>query len=182
MKTIVINENGLLDSQLDKKSSKSRAILVDGNKILIANYGGVILLPGGSMDKGETETQAVLRELQEETGMTYGIQDLRKIISLKYYQSNYPTRDGKTTNRLITTYYYLGKFKGIDLSNIQRTKKEKKDSFSLELLEFDELHRRLDDTSDNPRRQYFDREMREVLNAYKEILINENDKIEIDER
>ena len=47
---------------------------------------------------------------------------------------------------------------------------------------FDELYRRLDDASDNPRRQYFDREMREVLNAYKEILINENDKIEIDER
>lgn len=182
MKTVVINENGLLDSQLDKKNSKSRAILVDGNKILIANYGGVILLPGGSIDKGETETQAIFRELQEETGMAYKTQELRKLIILKYYQPNYPTRDGESINRLITTYYYYGKFKGIDLSSIQRTEKEKKDSFSLELLEFDELHRRLDDASDNPRRQYFDREIKEVLNAYKEMLINENDKIEIDER
>ena len=95
MKTIVINENGLLESQLDKESSKSRAILVDGNKILIANYGGVILLPGGSIDKGETETQAIYRELKEETGMEYETQELRKIIMLKYYQPNYPTRDGE---------------------------------------------------------------------------------------
>ena len=182
MKTITINENGLLDNQIDKRNSKSRAILVDDNKILVANYGGIMLLPGGSIDKGESETQAILRELKEETGIIYEIQDLKKIMILKYYQPNYPTRDGENINRLITTYYYFGKFKGIDLTRIQRTEKEKKDDFNLELLEYDELYRRLDDASDNPRKQYFDREMRKVLSAYKEIITNENDKIEIDER
>ena len=172
MKTITINENGLLDCQINKRNSKSRAILVDGNKILIANYGGVILLPGGSIEKGETETQAILRELQEETGITYEICDLRKIMMLKYYQPNYPTRDGETINRLITTYYYFGNFKGIDLGSIQRTEQEKKAGFSLELLEFDEVLRRLDDTSDNPRKQFFNKEMREVLGIYKEIYRN----------
>ena len=181
MKTITINENGLLDNQIDKRNSKSRAILVDNNKILIADYGGVMLLPGGSIDKGESETQAILRELKEETGIIYEIQDLKKIMILKYYQSNYPTRDGENINRLITTYYYFGKFKGIDLTSIQRTEKEKKDNFSLELLEFDELLRRLNDASDNPRKQYFDREIKEVLKTYR-INMNKNSKQEIDER
>ena len=182
MRTVTINENNLLDNQIDKRNSKCRAILIDNDKVLVANYGGVILLPGGSIDKGETETQAILRELKEETGMTYEIQDLRKIMMLKYYQPNYPTRDGETINRLITTYYFSGKSKGIDLSSIQRTQKEKKDIFNLELLEYDELIKKLNDVSDNPRRKYFDREIREALGIYKEIMINENNKIEIDER
>lgn len=87
-------------------------------------------------------------------------------------------------NRLITTYYYLGKYKGIDLNSMKRTEKEKKDNFRLELLEYDEILRQLDgdNNNNNPRKEYFDREIREVLNTYKEIITHEKEEEEKDER
>lgn len=56
---------------------------------------------------------------------------------------------------------------------MQRTEKEKKYGFRLELVGLDELLKRLDDKSDNPRREFFNRELREVLNAYKQEKSNE---------
>lgn len=35
-----------------KVGNKVRAILLSDNKILVSHYGGVVLLPGGSIDKG----------------------------------------------------------------------------------------------------------------------------------
>lgn len=44
MKKIIINDSKLQDSQVDMVRLKARAILVDGGKIFVANYGGVMLL------------------------------------------------------------------------------------------------------------------------------------------
>ena len=50
MKTIIINDENI-NEQFTKKKLKSRAILINSsNEILVANYGGVFLLPGGSID------------------------------------------------------------------------------------------------------------------------------------
>ena len=52
---LVINEDNLQYSEVQEFSSKVRAILIDeNNQMLIANYGNVILLPGGKVDEGET--------------------------------------------------------------------------------------------------------------------------------
>ena len=98
------------------------------------------------------------------------ISELRKVLSLKYYQPNYPTREKININRLMTTNYFLGQFKGIDLSKVNRTEKEKKDNFSLELLTYDEIINKLNIGNDNPRREYFDRELKEILNVYKDLI------------
>ena len=60
---VIINEANLKNEDINEFSSKARAILIDeNNRILIANYGGVILLPGGKVDEGETPREGVARE------------------------------------------------------------------------------------------------------------------------
>ena len=169
MKTIIINDTNLHDDDIQKFGNKVRAVLLLDNKILVSHYGGVILLPGGSIDKDETEDDAIIRELKEETGIVYDIDSLKELLLLEYYQPNYPTRRDEVINRLIRTRFYLAQYRGIDLKSINRTENEAKDNFHLDLIELDEFASLINEPSDNPRKKYFDRENQEVLKVLKKV-------------
>ncbi len=169
MQTIIINETNLHDEDIQKIGNKARAILLSDDKILVSHYGGVVLLPGGSIDKGETESEAIIRELKEETGVVYDINSLKELLLLEYYQPNYPTRRDEVINRLIRTKFYLAQYKGINLESINRTENEVKDNFRLELMKLDEFIESVNLLSNNPRKKYFDRENQEVVKVLKKI-------------
>jgi 8-oxo-dGTP pyrophosphatase MutT (NUDIX family) len=169
MERIIINEENLKDNQIDKINIKVRALLVLKKQLLICNYGGVVMLPGGKTDKGETNLQGLIRELHEETGILYSENELNELFLLEYFQPNYPTRENTVLNRLSKTYFYYGTFRGIDNGNKQMTEKEKKDNFSLELVDIEEISKHLCDKS-NPRSGFFDREITEAVKVYKKLL------------
>ena len=169
LQTIIINETNLRGEDIQKFGNKVRAVLLSDNKILVSYYGGVILLPGGSIDKGETESEAIIRELKEETGFVYDINSLEELLFLEYYQPNYPTRRDEVVNRLIRTKFYFAKYKGINLESINRTENEVKDNFCVELIELDEFISSVNEVSDNPRKKYFDRENQEVIKVLKKV-------------
>lgn len=166
MNSIIINDNNLKEEDIQAYGNKARAILLSDDKVLVSNYGGVILLPGGSIDKNETPDDAIIRELKEETGIVYDLNQLEKVLTIKYYQHDYPTRNNEIINRLMITQYYLGKYKGINLDNTRMTKKEIKDNFHLELIDIDKLLIQSNVTT-NPRKEYFDRENQEVIKIIK---------------
>ena len=144
-----------------------RVILIDeNNRILIANYGNIILLPGGKVDEGETNLIAITRELSEEIGCNYSVEELEFFTTLKFYQKNYPTRNGKLKNRLITTHYFVGKYKGISRQSL--TEKEQKDNFRLELVSLEDIENIiLNNKNSNPRNIYFQKELLTILTCYK---------------
>lgn len=121
------------------------------------------MFPGGSIEKNETPDQAIIRELSEEIGVNYDIGELKPLPTLVHYQPDYPTRYNETINRLITTYYYLGQYKGINISGMNRTEGEIKDNFNLQLVEIESLVALLSQSTTNPRKEYFDREIHEVV-------------------
>lgn len=165
METIIINDDRLSEEDIDKTKNKVRAILLTcaNNKLLVSNYNGVILLPGGSVDKGETSNEAIIRELKEETGIIYDIDKLHELFTINHYQYKYLTSDDKIMNRLIITKYYLGLFKGVDINNIKITENEKKGNFYTELMKIDDLYLSTLYDSLNPRKKYFDRENKEII-------------------
>ena len=163
METVIINENNLEDADILEESHKVRAILREGNKILVANYGGVYLLPGGSIDEGETKESAIIRELKEETGILYSSLELENILKIIFYQKDYPLRRISLVNCLLVTDYYIGEYKGLNLDNMNRTEKETRDGFNLKLVDIKEIEKLINEKSDNPRKVYFDRELEEVI-------------------
>ena len=171
MKTIVINENELKTIDIEVVSSKVRAVILDGYKLLVANYGGVYLLPGGSIEKKETKEQAIVRELKEETGIKYSLKELDELFTLKYYQKQYPLKHDEFKNRLSITHFYLGKYKGINDYNLNRTQKEIRDGFDLRLVNIDEIDSLIKEipSNNNPRKPFFDRELEEVQKVLKKI-------------
>ena len=131
---LIINEDNLQYSEVQEFSSKVRAILIDeNNQMLIANYGNVILLPGGQVDEGETLSEAIIRELSEELGQDYNSGELEFFVTLNYYQKDYPKRDGTFQNRLVQTHYFVGSYKAINKDSRKQTEKEQR---ALHLLFF----------------------------------------------
>ena len=55
------------------------------------------------------------------------------------------------------------------LKSINRTENEVKDSFYLDLIELDEFASLINESSDNPRKKYFDRENQEVIKVLKKV-------------
>lgn len=175
---LVINEDKLQFDEVKEFSSKVRAILVDeNNRILIANYGNVILLPGGKIDNGETVSESITRELNEELGQDYNANELDFFITLNHYQKDYPKRDGIFQNRLVRTYYFVGSYKGIKKDSRKLTAKEQKGNFRLELVSLEDLENMiLKNVNDNPRNIYFQKELLTILASYKKL--KENGSIE----
>lgn len=175
---LIINEDNLQYSEVQEFSVKVRAILVDeNNQILIANYGKVILLPGGKVDDGENISEAISREISEELGQNYSSEELDFFATLNYYQKNYPKRDGTLQNRLVQTHYFVGTYKGIKKELQKLTEKEQKDNFSLELVSLEDLENMiLNNKNNNPRNVYFQKELLVILASYKNIKPNTNVK------
>ena len=167
--SIVINEDNLQLPEIEEHKTKVRAFLVDSNdNVLVANYGDVFLLPGGSVDEGENLESATIRELHEETGADYSSEDLDYLDVVEYYQKDYPKREGITQNRLVKTHYYVAGYKGLTRDNQTLTEKEQKDNFRLELIPLRELEERiLSSKSNNPRSNYFAKELLAILEAYR---------------
>ena len=95
----------------NKFSKKARAIVLKDNKLLVIkityNNGNVhYLLPGGTVDEGETTKQTVIRETLEEYNIhTKPIKYLGKL----YYKMNMELNGEKFASRVID-YYYICKF------------------------------------------------------------------------
>ena len=170
MKTIIINGENI-NEKFTKKKLKSRAVLVNSsNEILVANYGGVLLLPGGSIDGKETPDETIHRELREEIGVDMKPEQLKPFLKVRYFQPNYPERNGNTINRLAITYYYLGHINSIS-NERDLTENEKKDGFTVDFYSINQVQGMLNSKKgDNPRRLYFDRELQAVIDYYKEKL------------
>lgn len=169
---LILNDENLQLDEINEFNSKVRAILIDSeNKVLVANYGGVFLFPGGSIDDGENIDESIIRELQEETGTDYETGDFTFLTQLDFFQKNYVKRDGMKVNRLIRTYYFIASYKPVKLRLQKLTEKEKKDDFKLAVVPLCELKKLvLKNKNSNPRNFYFQREMIEVIDLFTNVL------------
>ena len=175
---LIINPYNLKDTDIDEHNIKARAILINNNnEILVGNYNGTYLLPGGSIKPNEDIITCLIRELKEETGIDYNQEELISICELDYYQKNYPKRDGTIKNRLITTHYYISTYKEISTENQILTENEQKGNFKLELIPIEELTNIvINNTNNNPRNIYFQKELLTIIKVYKQSKYYTNNK------
>lgn len=70
METFVFNDDNLCLEEISTHVPKARAIIINNqNQIMLSNYAGVYMFPGGKIEKKEDIIETLQRELFEELGI-----------------------------------------------------------------------------------------------------------------
>ena len=157
--------------EADSVGIKSRAIIYDEstNKILLANYAGMYLLPGGKIDEGEDPLDAVSREVKEEAGLIFEKDDFRLFSILLYGKRNYESKGGqKITKALNDLVFVIPYSKLTDKIDTKLSKNEKKDDFSLSWVNLDCVIKLIEENdSTNPRIGLYKEPLCYVINKFR---------------
>lgn len=162
-----ILESGPTKDRVDK----ARAVICDdNNNVLITDYAGCLMFPGGKLDDGEDSQQAVEREVREEAGIE--VENGEKLLTFQLTAENYPERDGSISgSRLVETDYYKYQVSGIEIGERQLTEKEKIGKLALLLVQKDDLIDKIENQqTDNNRWPFF---KQEILMVAKYLLAQE---------
>lgn len=163
-----INRGRLIKNEHIEKTKVRAIIKMDDDKFLVANYGGILMFPGGKLEDGEYLVPAILRELKEEIGVEYSVTEIEPLTAFKQFQPNYPTREGKIVDRTINNFYFTAPYKEVNTDNITLSEKEKAGKFKLDLLTEEEINDFIkNNKTNNPRKKYFIEELKKVIEIYK---------------
>lgn len=92
----------------DLTSKKARLMSVVDDKILVCNYSGFYMLPGGKLDGEEKFEEAIIREIQEETSEKLTSSDIKPYLTVDNYQKNYLSRKyPNPINKTTKTMYFI---------------------------------------------------------------------------
>lgn len=165
MKRIINNTNNLTKESLDMTTNKVRAIILNNLYITIVDYSNILMMPGGKIEQGENELEALIRELKEELGLDISDDKVIPFIEYNNYLYNYPSKSGKTINKLVTTKYFIVRTNNqIDISKNNLTESEKNQTFKV--LNENILHINsiiANNNSTNPRWPHFKKELTDIL-------------------
>ena len=169
MKQIEFNEDLLTLEDIDKVTNKVRGIVINTNtnQILLVNYAELFMLPGGKVDEGETNEEALRREIVEESGIE--IEEACPFLQINSYDKNYYDRKSGTINRLTRTIFYIIETtKDIDESKKVLTESEKNKKHTISFVDSDEIESLVENNqTTNSKRKQFDREILTVISEYK---------------
>ena len=133
----------ILDYQKMVKRVKALIVSSD-NKILLVNNYQDYQFPGGHMENNETYSEALKRELLEETGIDFNIEkDIEPVLKLyRYYEEYHETKENTL---LEINYFIIRSDKYIDIDNLKLTKEEENGDFSLTYISLFEFKRLLEE-------------------------------------
>jgi 8-oxo-dGTP pyrophosphatase MutT (NUDIX family) len=169
MKTLVFNEKKLNDKDIDEIVTRVKAFVInDSEEVLYANADGCLQLPGGHRENNEEYEETLIRELEEEVGLSLNKEEIKfSFFEIKHYIENYKD-SGK--NRIANIIYYLVKTnKEPDLSKIHLTEHERMHHFKVNKIKFNDFGAFVEDFIVSTGDEYFRLIANETLLAYGEL-------------
>lgn len=133
MKEVIYNYDYLSDKDITETVIRTKALIINGDDILIGNENSIFQFPGGHLENGETFNDCLKREVMEETGIEITDDEIeRPFLKVTYLSKDWPER-GK--NRKAEIYYYLIKtLKDVDLTKTKYTIHELEGNFKIEKI------------------------------------------------
>ncbi len=138
MQKTIYNKDKLQDKDIDEIVTRVKVFIENNGNILLASSGGGCQLPGGHVEYKEDLKAAVIREIQEETGIVLD----EKEIPQPFYEIRHYTKNHKETglNRMsVIIYYYVKTDKIPNMCAINLTEQEKQNNFEINFVKWTDL-------------------------------------------
>ena len=118
MEVVNINNDNIRYEEVKNTIYISKAVLYKDNKILVENKDNKIILPGDNIYLGESIIKSLQRKLLNELGIYYDYDTLIGILIINKFKKEY--KDDEILNNKYVAYYYLGKYKDMNLDRINK--------------------------------------------------------------
>lgn len=161
---------------MEKEVKKVRAIVINekGHILVVKTNSNIYMLPGGKIDDGESNEQALKREVLEEAG----IQLLEDNIEGPFFQTGYHgiSMDKLTkqiTKKYVDTQFYIAHTNlPIDETKMKMTEREiargqKPHYMNISILRY-QIEQEMDNPTNCERKQRYDRELLQLLDKFRD--------------
>lgn len=161
---MVINVGNLINYETE--SRKVRLLSIKDNKILICNYNGFWMLPGGKIEQYEANEEALKREIKEELGII--INTVTEFVTVNTYAKDYPSRldNKKEAKKIKTVYYTTDEEVNLVIKRRKLSDKEKEGRFLITYMNIDELINKINTSTMTDKQRLFADEVLQVINYY----------------
>ena len=138
MKETIYNYDYLTNEDITETVIRTKALIINGDNILIGNENGLFQFPGGHLEENESFNDCLKREVLEETGISIDDSEIeRPFMKVTFMNKDWPEQ-GK--NRKAEIYYYIIKTTKIpDLTKTSYTENEKNNNYTIETFEVTEV-------------------------------------------
>lgn len=166
MKEVIYNEDDI--QEINEIITRVKILLINSNnEITLAFSDNVYHFVGGHVGKNESLNNAVIREVEEETGIKLEIKDYKPFFKITQIFKDYPKKN--KTNSYEMYYYVIKTDKLPNINNTNYTEEEKDGNFELRKFHINEVEEVLKESlSWGVRNKKIGLTMLEAIKVYKE--------------
>ena len=167
MKETIYNYDYLTEEDITEVVIRTKALIINNNKIMLANEHNIYQVPGGHLEENETFEECLKREILEETGIEIDNDEIKRpFMKVTFLNKDWPEK-GK--NRKTEVYYYevLCDLKP-NLNKVNYTEHEKEGNFTLRYIPYDNVEEELQKNAEEFGDEHgIAKEMLKLLKVYK---------------
>lgn len=161
------NQDNLTKEDIDETVIRTKALIINSKEEILLGYSNkTYQFPGGHLEKGETLSECLIREVKEETGINLDKKIYVPFFLTRYYTKNY---HGSLKNRENIIYYYMLHTDNLyNLENTSYDDNEKEGNYTLKYISLKEVENVLiSSIKDNPINEIITKEMLDALKKAK---------------
>ena len=169
MRKIIINEDKLEEKDINEEKIRVKCLLINSeNKVILGFCNNRFQFPGGHVEKNETLSHGLIREIKEETGIEIENKDYDPYLKITYYIKNYHNLNINIKN--IIYYYYVLNDDRINPMNTNFDQKEIDGRYELRIISLnDAILYLVDNMNDDIKGNNIIHEMITAIEEYKKI-------------
>ena len=140
MKIIIKDNLNIKNEEIHVKPTRVKMFILHNNEyVLISAFEGY-QLPGGHVEEGEDLTIAVIREVEEETGIKLNKEE----IPVPFFRIERYSKTESNQNKCSTIiYYYIETEKSINMGNRHLTEHEKSNNYDIKCIHKNNIEQEL---------------------------------------